>query len=161
MLCPFNRHIFIKRYFWYISNMKCYVFSIDTFSYIYIYIYIWNLNFHKEKFSTRIFCFIHFTNEYSPTLYHYYNLSLYIYIYIYTQHPFATRPRSQLLANISNGVSWKSQRSTKGKGSNHNIGHCHSEFEKYCLPKRLSGFLLPRDKVRAQDKSKRKAQVYM
>ena len=57
---------------------------------------------------------------------------LYIYIYIYThthtQHPFATSPRSQLLANISNGVSWKSQRSTKCKGSNHNIGNCHSEF---------------------------------
>ena len=84
-----------------------------------------------------------------------------IYIYIHTQHPFATSSRSQLLANISNGVSWKSQRSTECKGPNHNIGHCHSEFRKYCLPKRLSGFLLLCDKERAQDKSKRKAQAHM
>ena len=57
--------------------MKGYILSIDTFSYI----YIWNLNFYKENFNTRMFHFIHFTNEYSPTLYHYYNLSLYIPIY--------------------------------------------------------------------------------
>ena len=78
MLCHFNRHFFIKRYFRYISNMKCYVLSINTFSYI----YIWNLNFHKENFNTRIFHFIHFTNEYSPILYYYYNISLYIPMYI-------------------------------------------------------------------------------
>ena len=67
--------------------MKGYVLSIDTISYIYIYIYIWNLNFHKENFCTQIFHFIYFTNKYSPTLYHYYNLSLYIPIYIYNNPP--------------------------------------------------------------------------
>ena len=39
------------------------------------------------------------------TLQPYIIITIYPYIYIYTQHPFATRPRSQLLANISNGVS--------------------------------------------------------
>ena len=86
----FNMYLLVKRPFGYISNMKCYVISIHTFLYmcvcvcVYIYIYIWNLNFYKENFSIRIFHFIHFTNEYSPTLYHYYNLSLFIYIYIST-----------------------------------------------------------------------------
>ena len=63
--------------------MKGYVLLIDTFSYmcVCVYLYIWNLNFHKENSNTQIFHFIHLTNEYSPTLYHYYNLSLYIYIY--------------------------------------------------------------------------------
>ena len=63
ILYPFNRCLFI-----YIS--------------IYIYIYVWNLNFHKENSNTLMFHFIHFTNEYSLTLYHYYNLLLYIPIYI-------------------------------------------------------------------------------
>ena len=133
----FNRYLLVKMHFWYISNKKGYVISIDTFSYIYIYVCVcvcvcvtWTWIFTQKNSSTQIFHFIHFTNEYSPTLYHYYNLSLcvYIYIYIHTQHPIATSPRSQLLANISNGVSWKSQRSTECKGSNHNIGNCHSEF---------------------------------
>ena len=44
---------------------------------------LWNLNFHKENSSTWIFHFIHFTNEYFPTLYHYYNLFLYVPVYIY------------------------------------------------------------------------------
>ena len=35
-----------------------------------------------RKFHNLNFHFIHFINEYSPTLYHYYNLSLYIYLYI-------------------------------------------------------------------------------
>ena len=53
MLCPFNGHLFIKRYFIYIyiyiyiSNMKGYVLSIDTFSYIYIYM---ELEFSQRKF---------------------------------------------------------------------------------------------------------------
>ena len=165
----FNRYILVKMHFWYISNKKGYVIFIDTFSYIYmcvcVCVCVCNLNwiFIQKNFSTWIFHFIHFTNEYSPTVYHYYNLSfcVYIYIYIHTQHPFATSPWSQLLANISNGVSCKSQRITKCKRSNHNIGHCHSEFGKYCLPKRLSRFLLLRDKEQAQDRSKRKAQVHM
>ena len=70
--------------------MNGFVLSIDTFSYIYIYIELefsqrkfQYSNFHKENSSTRIFHFTHFTNEYSSTPYHYYNLSLCIYIYIY------------------------------------------------------------------------------
>ena len=35
-----------------------------------------------RKFHNLNFHFIHFINEYSPTLYHYYNLSLYIYLHI-------------------------------------------------------------------------------
>ena len=59
----------------------------QTHFHIYIYMCVCvcvcnlNLNFHPKNSSTHIFHFIHFTNEYSPTLYHYYNLSLYIYIY--------------------------------------------------------------------------------
>ena len=49
---------------------------------LFIYICMWNLSFHKENSNTWMFHFIHFTNEYSPTLYHYYNLLLYIPIYI-------------------------------------------------------------------------------
>ena len=78
----FNRYLLLKRHFWYISKMKGYILSTDAFSYIYIYIYMWNLNFHKENSNTLMFHFIHFTNEYSLTLYHYYNLLLYIPIYI-------------------------------------------------------------------------------
>ena len=121
-----------------------------------------NLNFHPKKFQYSNFPLYSF---YKWILSNFISLLqsilVYIYIYIHTQHPFATSPWSQLLANISNGVSCKSQRITKCKRSNHNIGHCHNEFGKYCLPKRLSRFLLPRDKERAQDKSKRKAQAHM
>ena len=49
LLCPFNRHFFIKMYFCYIFNMKGYVLSIDTFSYIYIYINM-ELEFSQRKF---------------------------------------------------------------------------------------------------------------
>ena len=87
----FNRYLLVKRHFWCISNMKVYVLLIDTFSYttyintyIYIYIYIYlELEFYKENSSTWIFHFIHFTNEYFLTLYHYYNLFLYVLVYIY------------------------------------------------------------------------------
>ena len=66
--------------------MKGYVLLIDIFSYmcVCVYLYIWNLNFHKENSNTQIFHIIHLTNEYSPTLYHYYNLSLYIYTHTHT-----------------------------------------------------------------------------
>ena len=39
------------------------------------------LEFSQRKFQNSNFRFIHFTNEYSPTLYHYYNISMYILIY--------------------------------------------------------------------------------
>ena len=42
---------------------------------------ILKLEFSQRKFQISKFHFIHFTNEYSPTLYHYYNISLYIPIY--------------------------------------------------------------------------------
>ena len=42
---------------------------------------ILNFKFLLRKFQNLNFHFIHLTKEYSPTLYHYYNLSIYIPIY--------------------------------------------------------------------------------
>ena len=90
----FNMYLLVKRPFGYISNMKCYVISIHTFSYmcvcvcvcVYIYIYISGTWIFTKKISVFEFStlFILQMNTLQPYIIITTYPCIYLYIYIHT-----------------------------------------------------------------------------
>ena len=80
----FNSYLLVKRHFWYISNMKSYVLSIDT---LYIYIYIYGTWIFTKKFLVLEFSTLFILQM--NTLQSYIIITTYpcIYLYIYNNPP--------------------------------------------------------------------------